>query len=309
MGETVGITPHLWFDREAREAAERYCSVFPDSRIHSTVVLHDTPSGDAEVVSFSLAGQPFQAISAGPLFRFTPAISFIVNLDPSRDAEAGAHLDALWEALADGGVVRMRLDAYPFSPRYGWVEDRYGVNWELILSNPEGEPRPSIVPALRFGGDVYGKAEEAGDFYRSVFPGSRAGRLVRHPAGMEPELEGTVMFSDFRLGGSWFAAMDAAADHWSGFTGAISFVIPCDTQDEIDRYWAALSAVPEAEACGWCQDRYGVSWQVVPRLLDTVMESGDRAAIERVTRAFLPMKKLDLAVLEAAAEGRDGNSG
>ncbi len=305
MDRIPRLAVHLWFDAEAREAAEFYASVFPDGRIHSVTMLRDTPSGDGEVVRFSLAGQPFIAISAGPEFRFNPSISFIVNFDPSRDAEAAAHLDALWSPLADGGLVRMPLDAYPFSRRFGWVEDRYGVNWQLILSDPAGEPRPFIVPTLLFTGDVAGRAEEAAAFYRSVFPGSRAGALLHYPAGMEPEREGTVMFSDFRLGETWLAAMDSAVEHGFGFNEAISFVVPCETQAEIDRYWSALSAIPEAEACGWCKDRYGLSWQIVPAALDEMLASGEPAAVDRLVRAFLPMKKLDLATLEAAFAGRE----
>src|SRR5687767_11238258 len=120
------ITPHLWFDTQAREAAAFYCAVFPDSRIESIVRLHDTPSGDCDVVSFALHGQPFMAISAGPLFKFNLSVSFIVNFDPSRDPQARERLDAAWARLSEGGKALMPLDAYPFSPRFGWVEDRYG---------------------------------------------------------------------------------------------------------------------------------------------------------------------------------------
>lgn len=152
------IHPHLWFDQEAREAAEFYCAIFPGSRILATVTLHDTPSGTVEVVDFELAGQPFQAISAGPLFKFNEAISFVVR---------------------------------------------------------------------------------------------------------------------------------------------------CETQAEIDRYWQHLSAVPEAEACGWVKDRYGLSWQIVPADLDRMMRCGDAAKVARVTQAMLKMKKLDLAALRAAYEHAD----
>ena len=297
------ITPHLWFDTQAREAAEHYCSVFPDSRVTHVSVLRDTPSGDCDVVSFTLAGHPFQAISAGPLFKFNPAVSFMVNLDPSRDARAREHLDTLWAALIDGGQALMPIDAYPFSPRFGWVQDRFGLSWQLILSNPEGEPRPFLTPALMFTGERCGKAEEAGAFYRSVFDGSRAGQVARYPAGMEPNLEGAVMFSDFRLGDTWFAAMDSAHEHGFGFNEAVSFMVYCRDQAEIDRYWEELSAVPEAEQCGWCKDRYGLSWQIVPVGFDEVMSSGDQEKTARVTRAFLAMKKVDIAALEAAAEG------
>lgn len=294
------ITPHLWFDHQAREAARFYCSVFPDAGIDHEGQVRNTPSGDCDIVSFHLAGQPFMAISAGPRFRLSPAISFLVNFDPSRDAQARQALDAAWAQLIEGGQALMPLDAYPFSPRYGWVQDRYGLSWQLILTDSAGEPRPVITPSLLFTGDVCGRAEEAGAFYRSVFEDSRAGQLVRYPAGMAPEREGTVMFSDFRLGPTWMAAMDSAQAHGFGFNEAVSFVVPCRDQAQIDRYWAQLSAVPEAEACGWCKDRFGVSWQIDPAELGQMMRSPDQAAVDRVTQAFLPMKKLDLATLRAA---------
>lgn len=295
------ITPHLWFDKQAKEAAGFYCSVFPDSKIDSVAVLRNTPSGDCDVVSFTLQGQPFLAISAGPLFKFNPSVSFFVNFDPSRDPDARSKLDRLWSALLEGGQALMPLDAYPFSERFGWVQDRYGVSWQLILTDAAGEPRPPIVPSLMFTGDVYGKAEEAGAFYRSVFDDSREGRMARYPAGMPQDREGTVMVSDFRLGESWFAAMDSGHPHGFAFNEAISFVVTCRDQAEIDRYWAQLSSVPEAEQCGWCKDRYGLSWQITPVLMDEILASGDQAIIDRVTQAFLPMHKLDVAVIEAAA--------
>jgi predicted 3-demethylubiquinone-9 3-methyltransferase (glyoxalase superfamily) len=294
------LVPHLWFDNQAREAADFYCSVFPDAGIRYATSLRNTPSGDCEAVSFALAGQPFIAISAGPLFKFNPSVSFFVNFDPSRDSRVCDHLDALWAALSDGGQVLMPLQEYPFSKRYGWVQDRYGLSWQLILSNPEGAPRPMIIPSLLFTGSVCGKAEEAGTFYRSVFPGSLAGQLVRYPAGMEPNREGTVMFSDFRLGDTWIAAMDSALGHGFGFNEAISLLVQCDAQDEIDHYWANLSSDPEAEQCGWCKDRYGLSWQVGPRLMEEILASGDQAKIDRVTQVFLKMKKVDIPALERA---------
>jgi predicted 3-demethylubiquinone-9 3-methyltransferase (glyoxalase superfamily) len=295
------ITPHLWFDTQAREAAAFYCSVFPDSKVDSIVQLRDTPSGDCDMVSFTLHGQPFMAISAGPLFRFNPSVSFIVNFDPSREPDARGRLDATWAKLAEGGQVLMPLDAYPFSPHYGWVQDRYGLSWQLILSDPSGEPRPAIVPALMFTGDVFGKAGEAGAFYRSVFDGSGEGRLVQYPEGMATDAAGSVMYSDFHLDGAWFAAMDSAHDHGFGFNEAVSFIVTCRDQAEIDRYWSQLSSVPQAEQCGWCKDRFGLSWQVTPAALDEIMASGNQAVVDRVTQALLPMHKLDAAKLEAAA--------
>ena len=296
------ITPHLWFDNEAKEAAEFYSSLFPNSKVTNITTIHNTPSGDTDIVSFELAGQSFMAISAGPLFKFNPSVSFIVNFDPSRDKRARETLDALWEKLSDGGTTLMPLDTYPFSERYGWVQDKYGLSWQLILSNPEGEERPFIVPSLMFVGDVCGKAEEAINFYVTVFKNSRLGIVARYPQGMEPDQEGTIMFADFMLEGQWFAATDSAREHNFAFNEAISFMVYCDTQEEIDYYWDKLSAVPEAEQCGWLKDKYGLSWQIVPTAMDEMMAKGTKEQIDRVTQAFLKMKKFDLAELQKAYE-------
>jgi predicted 3-demethylubiquinone-9 3-methyltransferase (glyoxalase superfamily) len=298
------IIPHLWYDTEAREAAQFYCSLFPDSKISNITTLHDTPSGDCDVVSFELSGQPFMAISAGPYFKFNPSISFILNFDPSRDKNARKNLDATWEQLLHGGTPLMPLDKYPFSERYGWIQDKYGLSWQLILSNPDGEERPFIVPSLMFVGDI-AKAEEATNFYLSVFQNTKRGQIVRYPAGMEPNSEGTIMFTDFMINNQWFAAMDASASqHKFAFNEAISFMVPCDTQEEIEYFWKKLSAVPEAEQCGWCKDKYGLSWQIHPAIMDEMMKNGTREQIDRLTKAFLPMKKFDIAKLKKAYEER-----
>ncbi len=296
------IIPHLWFDKEAKEAAEFYTSLFPNSKITHVTTLHDTPSGDTDIVSFELSGQDFMAISAGPLFAFNPSISFILNFDPSRDKNARENLDALWEKLSDGGKALMPLDTYPFSERYGWIQDKYGLSWQLILSNPEGEERPFIVPSLLFVGDVAGKAEEATNFYLSVFKNAKRGMIARYPKGMEPDKEGTIMFSDFMLEGQWFAAMDSAHKHKFAFNEAISFLVNCETQEEIDYYWEKLSAVPEAEQCGWLKDKYGISWQISPTVLDEMMTKGTKEQTDRVTQAFLKMKKFDIQKLQQAYE-------
>ncbi len=219
------IVPHLWYDREAKEAADFYCRVFPDSGITGTTILRDTPSGDCDVVAFTLSGQRFMAISAGPYFKFSPAVSFILNFDPSRDARAVDKLNATWEQLSQGGNIMMPIDKYPFSERYGWTQDKYGVSWQLILSNPTGDERPFITPSLLFVGDVCGKAEEAGDFYLSLFKNSKRGQTARYPKGMEPDREGTLMYSDFMLENQWFAAMDSAHGHDFAFNEAISFIV------------------------------------------------------------------------------------
>ncbi|MEN9558478.1 MAG: hypothetical protein RL141_847 [Candidatus Parcubacteria bacterium] len=296
------IVPHLWFDKEAKEAAAFYASVFPESAVTNITTISGTPSGDCEIVSFQLWGYEFQAISAGPYFKPNPSISFLVNFDPSQDADAATRIDDVWAKLAEGGKVLMPLQEYPFSKRYGWIQDKYGFSWQLILTKPEGERRPTIIPSLLFVGDLCGKAEEAADFYLSVFNNAKRGMIAHYPAGMEPDKEGTVMFSELMLEGQWFAAMDSAREHGYTFNEAISLIVNCDTQEEIDTYWKKLSAVPAAEQCGWIKDKYGVSWQIVPTNMNELMHTDDKEKMNRVTQVMLKMKKLNIAELEAAAQ-------
>jgi predicted 3-demethylubiquinone-9 3-methyltransferase (glyoxalase superfamily) len=243
------IIPHLWFDKEAKEAAKFYTSIFPDSSVTNITVLHDTPSGDCDVVTFELWKQKFMAISAGPLFKFNPSVSFIVNFDPvlfgaSPAAEQAAieKMDILWDKLSAGGTALMAIGEYPFSKHYGWVMDKYGLSWQLILTNPDGERRPPIVPSFMFVGNKYGKAEEAINFYLSVFKNSKLGGVHRYGKGQEPYKEGTVMFADFMIENTWFALMDSAGEHKFDFNEAVSFIVQCANQNEIDYYWHKLSA-------------------------------------------------------------------
>ncbi len=277
------ITPNLWFDGKAKEAAEFYVGAFPDSRVVSTVNYPNSAeegladfqlemAGKVLMVEFELGGLGFMAINAGPEFRPNASVSFMVNFDPSRDEQAEAHLDALWAKLVEGGEVMMALDAYPFSKRYGWVKDRYGLTWQLILTNPKGEPRPFIIPSLMFGQKQVNRAEEATKFYVSVFKDAKIGTMARYAKQTGPAKEGSVMFGDFALAGQWFAAMDAGVDQDFSFNEAVSLAVSCRDQAEIDYFWEKLSSVPEAEQCGWCKDKYGVSWQIVPENMGELMK-------------------------------------
>jgi predicted 3-demethylubiquinone-9 3-methyltransferase (glyoxalase superfamily) len=299
------ITPHLWFDKQACEAAEFYISLFPGSKITNVTTLSDTPSGDCDVVSFDLAGQPFMAISAGPLFKFNPSVSFHIKCSTKEE------VDAIWERLSPGGKVLMPLDAYPFSARYGWLEDKYGLSWQVIYAG-ESSIDQKLTPILMFVGNVCGKAEEAINFYASVFKsapdGARTGEtkvdvLARYGKGEEPDKEGTVRFAYFSLLGQEFGAMDSAHEHKFAFNEAISLIVPCDTQEEIDYFWAKLSADPKAEQCGWLKDKFGLSWQIAPAALQELLAGDDKKRVERVTQAFLKMKKFDIGALRRAAAG------
>ncbi len=289
------ITSHLWYDKEAIEAAELYASVLPDSKVTDVTTLHDTPGGDTDIVSFELAGQPFQAISAGPLFKFNPSVSFAIACDSKEE------VDDFWNKLSQGGETLMPLDSYPFSERYGWTSDEYGLSWQVMHVGDQ-EITQRITPSLLFVGDVAGKAEEAMTFYTSLFPDSQITMTDRYE-GDGPDAKGTIRYGSFQLAGVQFAAMDSAMEeHKFAFNEAISFMVHCEDQKEIDKYWDAMSAVPESEQCGWLKDKFGVSWQIVPTAMDEMLSKGTKEQIAAVTESFLQMKKFDIAELQRAYE-------
>ncbi len=250
-----------------------------------------------DIVTVDLRGREFTLMSAGPLFKFTPAVSFLVACSTTQE------VDALWGRLIEGGSPLMDLGGYPLSERYGWVQDRYGLSWQIMFMG-DRETTQSIVPTLMFADGQCGKAEEAITTYASVFRDSAVGDIVRYGRGEKPDREGTIKHAAFTLEGQQFAAMDSARVHDFGFNEAISFAVRCDTQEEIDHYWERLSADPAAEQCGWLKDRYGLSWQAVPTVLEQMLSAGDEAKAARVTEAFLKMKKFNIARLEEAYEGR-----
>lgn len=295
------IIPSLWFDHSARQAVDFYLSAFPGSTELSATrypteglpAFQADFAGDVLEIRFRLAGLEFSAINAGSEFRPNPSISFFVNFDPSRDDAASDHLDELWARLTDGGKVLMDLGEYPFSPHYGWLEDRYGVNWQLMLTDPEGEPRPVVTPSLLF---PFGNtlASQAVDLYTGLFADlygeSAVGTRAPYSALDDPATrdlpEGMLAYSDFTLAGQWFSAMDSGFPQDFTFTEGVSLLVECDDQSQIDRLWEVLSSVPESEVCGWCKDRFGVSWQITPATMP------DYASDPQAYRRMLDMKKI-----------------
>jgi predicted 3-demethylubiquinone-9 3-methyltransferase (glyoxalase superfamily) len=289
------IIPHLWFDKEAKEATAFYATLFPNSSVDSVNTIIGTPSGDTDIISFTLSGQKFMAISAGPYFKLNPAISLFVTF------ETEAEIDAVWDRLKDGAKIMMEYQKYPWATKYGWLEDRFGVSWQLSMSENH-QMGQKITPMLMFTQSVAGKAKEAIEMYTSIFPGSSTEMTVPYEKG-EGDVEGYLKHSRFTLLDTNFMAMDSSAPHQFTFNEAVSFIVKCDTQEELDEYWAKLSAVPESEQCGWCKDKFGVSWQIVPSIMDEMMSCGDQEKTARVTQAFLKMKKFDIATLQKAFDG------
>lgn len=290
------IVPHLWYDKEAKEAALFYVSLFEQSKLLNVSVLENTPSGNAELVGFELEGQQFMAISAGPYFRFNPSISLMVACYSIEE------VNTKWKALLEGGSELMPLGEYPFSKLYGWVQDRYGLSWQLMLVD-QGKAAQKITPNLLFSNEACGKAEEAVKYYAEIFKDSEVGLISRYGKGEAASSKAKVNYATFKLCGVDFSAMDNGFDVDFTFNEALSLIVKCKDQGEIDYFWDRLSAVPEAEQCGWIKDKFGVSWQIVPENMNDILFNGSKDEIQRVTAAFLKMKKFDLDVLENARLG------
>lgn len=293
------ITPFLWFDNNAEEAMNFYLTVFEHSAIVHIERYPDESLDDhfigmsGKVITgvFTLNGQRFMCLDGGPQFSFNPSISFFCTFTRQTDIEAA------WNKLADGGHVLMEFQAYPWSQMYGWLADKYGVTWQLSLSEHHQPPQP-IVPFLMFANEQAGKAKEAMDFYTTLFDNSGVDFIAEQEAG-EGATAGLVTNARFHLGGNHFMAMDSAIPHQFNFNEAVSFYVSCKDQAEIDRLWAALTADGGQESqCGWCKDTYGVSWQIIPEQMETLLRAGP-AAIQ----AMMQMHKIDIATLERAGRG------
>jgi len=233
------ITPFLWFDNNAEEAINFYTSIFRNSKIGSLsrydeagAAASGRPKGSVMTASFQLNGQGFTALNGGPHFKFNPSISFFVIF------ETEAEVDKLWQQLREGGMALMELQKYDWSDKYGWVQDKFGLSWQVSLGKKE-DVGQFITPSLLFVGKQHGKAEEAVRFYTSVFEDSGIAGILRYNAG-EQEPEGTVKHAQFTLNGQVFMAMDSSLEHPFAFNEAISFVVNCESQAEVDYYWEKL---------------------------------------------------------------------
>lgn len=297
------IVPSLWFDDNCEEAMEFYAAVFPDSQITQVMRYPENAQDehlqgmDGKVLhgEFSLNGYDFGALDGGPTFQLNRSISFLVHFDPNQEDQAADKLQALWDALIDDGEAHIELGEHPFSKKYGWLKDKFGVTWQLILMNQGDEPRPFIMPDLLFNGPRANQANAAIDFYMSVFKDGRVAQNVPYPEDSGLAKKGSVMYADFAVAGGWFAVMDAPVDMDVPFNEAVSFIINCQDQTEIDYFWGKLSAVPESEQCGWLKDKFGVSWQVIPANIGDLIKSP--AALD----AMMKMKKIDITALREAA--------
>jgi predicted 3-demethylubiquinone-9 3-methyltransferase (glyoxalase superfamily) len=271
------IYPCLWFDGNAKEAAELYCSAFGNSAIKS-----ENPM----VVIFELNGQKFMGLNGGPMFKPNPSISFFVNCETPEEVEKS------YGKLLEGGSVLMQLDKYPWSKKYGWVQDKFGVNWQLFYN--ENDDSGKFSPCLMFTGDNAGRAEEAIKLYADIFENSSTLSIARYEAG-EHDVEGTIKHGIFSINDYILRAMDSSHPHGFSFSEGVSLVVECETQEEIDHFWAKLTEGGSESQCGWLKDKFGVSWQIVPTILEELMSDSEKSP--RVIQAFMKMKKINVQKL------------
>ena len=279
MLQSIGTC--LWFDGKAKEAALYYKEVFGDVEI-----ISENPMA----VVYQIFGRRFMNLNGGPGFNINPSISFFLSMKNEAETQS------IWEKLTMDGKILMPLNKYPWSDKYGWCADKYGVNWQLMLGH---KSKSKLMPNMLFTGQQNGKANEAIHFYTNLFKGATVINIDTYKKG-EPDTEGNIKYAQFELNELSFGAMDSSAPHQFSFNEAVSFIITVDTQEEIDYYWNYLIQNGAPGKCGWLKDKFGISWQVVPTCLGKFMTNP--ATAPKAAYAFLQMSKFIIADLEKAVE-------
>lgn len=277
---TNSIYPCLWFDTNAKTAAEYYTSVFPNSKIHQDTGI---------ICSFELMGTKLIGLNGGPKYKVNKAISYFVYCGKEVD------IDQLYGNLKEGGKVLFPLDKYDWSPRYAWVKDKFEVNWQLDMEPINNAQK--IVPCLLFSNSKKTQVKDAMQHYTSIFKENRI--LMEYPFPLQAGMpKGALLFGQVKLGDFILNLMSGMEKEEEDFTEGNSLVVECETQSEIDHFWDALGKGGEYSMCGWLKDKFGVSWQILPSSLPKLM--ADPVKGPRVIQAFLKMQKFDIAALERA---------
>ena len=270
------ITPCLWFNDQAKEAAELYCSVFKTSKI----------TGQSPIVTeIEVSGQRFILLDGGPMYQPNPSISFYYICENEQE------LEAIWKAFTKEGTIMMPLNTYPWSEKYGWVADKFGISWQLALGKIS-EVGQKITPSLMFTGKQYGRVDEAIKHYSLIFKQVTVEGILRYGANELPDEEGKVKHAQIEVNGQKFMLMESAAGHKFTFTEGVSLTVYCETQEEIDHYWEKFTESGEESMCGWLKDKFGVSWQIIPTMLGKIMS--DPAKAGKAAQAFMSMRKLNI---------------
>jgi predicted 3-demethylubiquinone-9 3-methyltransferase (glyoxalase superfamily) len=271
------IYPCVWFDNNAKEAVNFYCSAFEAARIYSE---------NSMVTSFELNGTKFMALNGGPAYAVNSSISYYVYCGSEKE------IIRLHEALTENGKELIPLGKYDWSEKYAWVSDKFGINWQLDVA--EADTNQKVVPALLFANEKKHLIKNAISHYVDIFNDSKIILETPYPNSSN-QPHGTLLFARFKLIDCIFNAMSSPMKHDSDFSPGNSFVISCANQQEIDHYWEELGKGGRYDRCGWLADKYGVSWQIVPSILPQLMS--DPVKSPRVVQAFLQMNKFDIETL------------
>ncbi|HEY3404016.1 MAG TPA: VOC family protein [Ohtaekwangia sp.] len=277
------ITPCLWFNNQAKEAADLYCSVFANAKITAQSPI---------VTGISISGQSITLLDGGPKYWPTPSISFYYVCDTI------AEFDRIWNAFETDGVVMMPAGKYPWGEKYGWITDRFGVSWQLGVGKLS-DVGQKVTPCLLFTGKQYGRVDEAIKHYSAIFKNTKVDGVLRYGANELPDEEGKVKHAQMAFLGYKFMLMESAAQHNFTFTEGVSLTIHCETQDEIDYYWEKLTESGAESMCGWLKDKFGVSWQIIPVILDKIMSDPTKAG--KAAQAFMSMRKLNIEQIVQAS--------
>ncbi len=277
------ITPCLWFNAQAKEAATLYCSVFANAKITAQSPV---------VTSIDVSGQSFTLLDGGPKYKPNASISFFYICEKEEE------LNKIWNAFSKEGTVLMPLDKYPWGEKYGWINDKFGISWQIALGKIS-DVGQKITPCLMFTGKQYGRADEAIEHYSSIFKNVKVDGILRYGTNELPDQEGKVKHAQFALNDQKFMIMESAAPHNFTFTEGVSLTIYCESQKEIDHYWEKLTESGAESMCGWLKDKFGVSWQIVPTILDKIMS--DPAKAGKAAQAFMSMRKLNIEQIVQAS--------
>ena len=280
------IFPCLWFDGNGREAAQFYTKIFGGK------ITVDTPM----VQNIELFGQKIMLLDAGPQFQKNASISLMMICLSEEE------IDKCWNDLSAEGKILMPMEKYPFAEKYGWIQDKFGTTWQLIFGEiPENTQR--MVPTLMFINENNGKAKEAMDFYTQIFPNSNIEGVLTYKEGGENEAHPeNIQHAEFLIDNYKFACMDSSLNHQFNFSEGISLVKLTENQEETDYLWNSLIADGGNESmCGWLKDKFGVSWQIVPkRLLELGVFADDPIKGQKAFQAMLKMQKINIQEIENA---------
>ncbi|MCT2406385.1 VOC family protein [Chryseobacterium antibioticum] len=276
------IFPCILCGGDAKKSADFYCKLFNGKITVDTEV----------VINIELFGQKIMLLN-GPQQEKNPSVSFMVICDTENEVQH------YWDKLKEGGKVLMDLDSYPWSKKYGWIQDQYGVSWQLYLGEKASDQKQ--VPTLMFIHHNNGKAVEAMAFYTKVFPNSSIGNISKYKDGGESvENPEHVMHAHFTLNDYSLFCMDSSHDHQYDFNEGISMVVMTDGQEETDYFWNSLSAGGSEEICGWVKDKYGLSWQIFPKQSMKLVSDPDKDKVQKVLQAIMKMKNIIIKDLEEA---------